>query len=167
MTENDFQELGQTQGAVMGRRSATRLAAVQALYQIEMTDVAEDKVIAEFLAGDRPIPDGEDKEMPGMPAPEPELFASIVRGVVSQRDRLDESIGGALTVDWTVDRLEILVRLILEAGVYEISDRADIPNKVSINEYVSLSNAFFDGAEPGLVNAVLDAVAKAQAQAQA
>jgi N utilization substance protein B len=70
-------------------------------------------------------------------------------------------IGGALTTDWTVDRLQILVRLILEAGVFELTERPDVPPRVAINEYVNLAHAFFDGAEPGLINGVLDAIAKA------
>ena len=150
----------QPRGPAMKHRAAARLAAVQALYQIEMTGVAVERAIAEFLDGDRPQPDGEDEGLSALPAPDPDLFTSIVRGVVSGRERLDEIIAGALSADWTVARLEILVRLILEAGVYEITSREDIPAKVSINEYMNVSNAFFDGAEPGLVNAVLDAVAK-------
>lgn len=151
----------QPPGPATRRRAAARLAAVQALYQIEMTGVAVDQAIAEFLGGGRPQPDGDDEGLSALPAPDPDLFTSIVRGVVSERSRLDEIIAGALSADWTVARLEILVRLILEAGVYEITCRDDIPAKASINEYVNVSNAFFDGAEPGLVNALLDAVAKA------
>ena len=52
------------------------------------------------------------------------------------------------------------MRIILEAGVFELTERADVPPRVAINEYVNLAHAFFDGAEPGLVNGVLDAVAK-------
>ncbi|MCZ6886432.1 MAG: transcription antitermination protein NusB, partial [Alphaproteobacteria bacterium] len=104
---------------------------------------------------------GEDEDLAALPAPDPDLFTSVVRGVVSKRAQLDELIAGALSADWTVARREILVRLILEAGVSEITFRGDIPVKASINEYLNVSNAFFNGAEPGLINAVLDAVAKA------
>ncbi|MCZ6637538.1 MAG: transcription antitermination factor NusB [Alphaproteobacteria bacterium] len=161
MTEAGSDTVRQSHGAAMRRRAAARLAAVQALYQIEMTGVAVERAIAEFLDGDRPQPDGEDEDLAALPAPDPDLFTSVVRGVVSKRAQLDELIAGALSADWTVARLEILVRLILEAGIYEITFRGDIPVKASINEYLNVSNAFFNGAEPGLINAVLDAVAKA------
>jgi N utilization substance protein B len=142
-----------------GRRAAARLAAVQALYQIEITGLAVDQAIAQFLAGEAPRTDIEDGPVAVLPAPDPELFAAIVGGVVAHRDRLDEIIGAALSIAWTVARLEILVRLILEAGVFELTFRDDIPPNVSINEYVNVANAFFDGAEPGLINGVLDSVA--------
>ncbi|MCZ6496039.1 MAG: transcription antitermination factor NusB [Alphaproteobacteria bacterium] len=145
--------------AAVGRRAAARLTAVQALYQIEIAGVGVDQAIAQFLAGEAPQGDGEDGPSAALPAPDPDLFAAIVGGVVAHRHRLDEIIGAALTIDWTVARLEILVRLILEAGVFELTLRDDIPPKVSINEYVGVANAFFDGAEPGLINGVLDSVA--------
>lgn len=145
------------------RRAAARLAAVQALYQIEMTGVGPDWVIAQFLAGKAPQPDAEDGACAGLPSPEPELFSALVNGVVANRERLDAVIGDTLTADWTVARLEILVRLILEAGVFELTLREDIPPKVSINEYVNVANAFFEGAEPGLINGVLDSVAATSA----
>lgn len=145
--------------AAVGRRAAARLTAVQALYQIEISGVGVDQAIAQFLAGEAPQGDGEDGPSAALPAPDPDLFAAIVGGVVAHRHRLDEIIGAALSIDWTVARLEILVRLILEAGVFELTLRDDIPPKVSINEYLNVAHAFFDGAEPGLINGVLDAVA--------
>jgi len=145
----------------VGRRAAARLAAVQALYQIEMTGVGVDWVIAQFLSGEAPQPEAEDGACATLPAPDPDLFAAVVSGVIAHRERLDGIIGTVLTADWTVPRLEILVRLILEAGVFELTFREDIPPKVSINEYVNVANAFFDGAEPGLINGILDSVAGA------
>lgn len=143
----------------LSRRTATRIAAVQALYQIEMTALAVEQVVNQFLAGERPAPEDEEDLVP-LPEPEPELFRSIVEGVATGRVRFDGMIDAALSEDWTVARLEILLRLILEAGAFEITARADIPPKVSINEYVNVCKAFFEGPEPALVNAVLDAIAK-------
>lgn len=146
----------------MNRRSSARLAAVQALYQMELGGATVEDVIAQFV-GMKPAPpgpDAEDAAIANLPEPDPSLFGSIVRGVQVHRVRLHEMISGALTTDWTVGRLQILVRLILEAGVYELTERADVPPRVAINEYVNLAHAFFDGAEPGLINGVLDAVAK-------
>ncbi len=144
-----------------GRRSAARLAAVQALYQIEVGGETPDTVIEQFLAGERPEPEAEDRDDAVLPKPDARLFTALVEGVIAARPHLDAAIARSLATDWTVERLEILVRIILEAGVYEITSMPDIPPKVSINEYVNVAHAFFGGAEPGLINGVLDAVAGA------
>ena len=151
---------GNTQTAG-NRRSAARLAAVQALYQMQLSGGTAEEAIAQFTAGRgaSPVSDEEGGDT-ALPPLEPGLFGAIVRGVTAQRTRLDEMIGDALTTDWTVERLQILMRLILEAGVFELIERADVPPRVAINEYVNLAHAFFDGAEPGLINGVLDAIAK-------
>lgn len=143
------------------RRSAARLAAVQALYQMQLGGATAEDAIAQFTAGRATSPVSDEESGDKSLAPlDPGLFGSIVRGVSGGRGRLDEMISGALTTDWTVERLQLLVRLILEAGVFELTERADVPPRVAINEYVNLAHAFFDGAEPGLINGVLDAVAK-------
>lgn len=152
---------GERTPTVGNRRSAARLAAVQALYQMQLGGATAEDAITQFTAGraTSPVSDAEGRSDEIGPI-DPGLFGDIVRGVAGTRARLDEMIGGALTTDWTVERLQLLVRLILEAGVYELTARADVPPRVAINEYVNLAHAFFDGAEPGLINGVLDAVAK-------
>ncbi len=148
-----------------GARFAARLGAVQTLYQLELTGMPVDQAIAQWVGGEFPVPDGEDAALADLPAPDRDLFAAIVSGVAENRPALDDIIAAHLTTDWTVERLEILVRIILEAGVYEITSRDDIPPKVSINEYLNLAHAFFEDAEPRLINAVLDAVANRAGQA--
>lgn len=147
--------------AAGNRRSAARLAAVQALYQMQLSGASAEDAIAQFTTGRTKYPvSDEENGAAGLPPLEPALFGAVVRGVSAGRARLDEMIAGALTTDWTLERLQILVRLILEAGVYELTERADVPPRVAINEYVNLAHAFFDGAEPGFINGVLDAIAK-------
>lgn len=137
------------------RRSAARLAAVQALYQMDMTSVSADTVIVQFM----------DPELRrqwwehGAVDFDQALFKQVVKGVTGGREELDRVIGAALTTGWTVDRLEIILRRILEAGVFELTERTDVPPRVTITEYVDLAHAFYSGAEPGLVNGVLDRVA--------
>jgi N utilization substance protein B len=147
------------------RRSAARLAAVQALYDAEMTGASVEAVLADFIdhgLGSRTLLDGGDQEETEvvLTEPDPLLFAAILRGVTLRRDQLDAMVGGALTGEWTVDRLEAVLRAILRAGAYELADRADIPPKVTISEYVDVAGAFYSGPEPGLVNAVLDRIAR-------
>lgn len=141
--------------AQAAKRSAARLAAVQALYQMDMTGVSADAVIVQFSDPDlrRQWAESSFAEF------ERGLFSQIVRGVTSRRAELDRIIAAALTSDWTVERLEILLRRILEAGTYELTERTDVPPRVVITEYVDVAHAFYSGAEPGLVNGVLDKLA--------
>ena len=92
--------------------------------------------------------------------PDPDLFGDLVRGVVAGRADLDQLIAASLTTDWEIGRLDLILRLIMEAGVHEITRRPDIPARVAITEYIDVAHAFFDGAEPGLVNGVLDRIAR-------
>src|SRR5512147_1803328 len=137
------------------RRSATRLAAIQALYALEVSGSAVDRVIADFCER-RWAP----AEMPVNAAQLDEAFLRrLVEGVAAHRDEIDAAIEGALTDGWMLARLEILLQAILRAGAYELSAQADVPAKVVINEYLEIAHAFFAGKEPGLVNAVLDRLA--------
>jgi N utilization substance protein B len=87
------------------------------------------------------------------------LFCDIVRGVARDREGIDTLIEGALSKGRTVERLEVLLRLILEAGTWELTSRADVPARVVLSEYLGIADAFFEGDQPGLVNAVLDRLA--------
>lgn len=138
-----------------GRRKAARMAAVQALYQIELTGVAPDRVLGEFAAHGLAQSAG----AAAYGIPDPELLGALVLGVAGQQNDLDDMIVGVLSEDWTVERLESVLRAILRAGAFELSARRDIPARVTINEYVDIANAFFGGKQPALVNGVLDRLA--------
>ncbi|MDP6603322.1 MAG: transcription antitermination factor NusB [Rhodospirillales bacterium] len=149
MSEGAEASLGQ-------RRRAARLAAVQALYQMELAASTADDVIGEFA--DRRDAGGDEgltpREVDG------DLFDDLVRGVASRIEEIDGVIVDALTSAWKIDRLELLVRLILRAGAYELISRADIDPPLTINEYVEVANAFFEGGEGAFVNGVLDGLAQ-------
>jgi len=145
-------------------RSAARLAAVQALYEMDMTGVDAGPVLQEFLkkrwmSGPEMLADGEE-DLPDLAAPDGALLSELVRGVSSKRDDLDAMIGPALSEEWTVERLEVILRAILRAGAFELISMGDIPVKVVINEYVNVAKAFFDDNKPALVNGVLDKLAR-------
>jgi N utilization substance protein B len=148
------------------KRSAARLAAVQGLYEIELNGVSVDRVLADFIdhriGATAPMSQGEYEPEVEADLAEPDkvLFAAILRGVIARLDDFDVMIGHALTSDWSVDRLEAVLRAILRAGAFELATRTDIPPRVAISEYVDVAKAFFSGPEPGLVNAVLDRIAK-------
>jgi len=138
------------------KRSAARLGAVQALYQIEAADEIPRIVIEEFVNHRL----GAEIEGVEYADADPDFFADIVRGVHSQMAEIDDAINAALSGTWTVERQDRTVRQVLRAGTYEILARIDVPTAVIITEYVDVTHAFFDGPEPGFVNGVLDKIGK-------
>ena len=141
-------------GAGRNRRLA-RLAAVQALYQVALGGADPGQVLVEFLQHRL------EEELEGVRLGEidRELFADLVRQGAAQAETLDDMIAAVLAEDWTVERLETLLRIILRLGAYELAERQDIPSRVVINEYVDLAYAFFEGKEPAMVNGILDRLA--------
>ncbi|MDE2228227.1 MAG: transcription antitermination factor NusB [Alphaproteobacteria bacterium] len=139
------------------KRTAARLAAVQALYQIELAGVPADTVVDEFLAH-RLAPDAP-REEPDFGEADRALFADLTRGAAAQRDALDRAIAAALSPDWPLARLDAVLRAILRVGAYELTHRRDVPPEIAINEYIDIAHAFFAEKEPGLVNGVLDRMA--------
>ena len=138
------------------RRRRARLAAVQALYQIELTGAAAPTTIAEFrrhrLQGD----------VDGLPMDDidPDFFAELVTGVGQNRPDLDRRIAGVLTPDWPLERLDSVLRAILRAGAFELAHHPQTPAKVVISEYMAITDSFFSCREPALVNGVLDSIAR-------
>lgn len=143
-----------------GSRASARIAAVQALYEMDMTDAAADPILNEFMA-ERWKHAGreDDDDNADIPPFDNELLKEIVNGVAAHTATLDQHIGGALSGAWTVERLEVLIRVILRAGVYELLHKIDVPMRVVINEYMGVAHAFFSGTEPSLINGVLNKLA--------
>ncbi len=145
------------------KRSSARLAAVQALYEVEISDSNVDDVLVEFqqTRWDTPQEEGdEDRGSSPLAKPDKQLFADLLRGVAKRRDELEEILSGSLSQEWSTNRLEDIVRIILMSGIYELYIRQDVPARVVITQYVDVAHAFFEGPEPGFVNGVLDRVAK-------
>ena len=139
-------------------RSVARLAAVQALYQMEVSSVGVEAVIREF-GEHRFDRDAEGGDAPLATADEA-FFAALVRGVVEHQKAIDAAIARKLAANWRLDRLDATARAILRAGAFELTQRPDVPTEVVIDEYVELAKSFFEGPEPGFINGALDAVAQ-------
>ncbi|MGQ0741570.1 MAG: transcription antitermination factor NusB [Alphaproteobacteria bacterium] len=129
-------------------RSAARLAAVQALYQLEMTGADAADVVEEFQHH-RNEKDAVDEA----------FFTDIVHGVVKHQTEVDRALAHALAQGWTLARIDSILRALLRSAAYELIARPDVPAKVIMNEYIELTRDFFDRDEPGFVNAVLDRLA--------
>ena len=141
-----------------GRRSATRLVAVQALYEMEMAGAPADAVLRQFKER-RWGPRSEEESGAPLFEPDARRLAVLVGGVTERLAELDKAIGDALDKARPLKRLEVLLRVILRAGAYELLCQADVPARVVISEYMNIAHAFFAGKEPNLVNGVLDRLA--------
>lgn len=140
------------------KRGAARLAAVQALYQMDVAGSGVLETAAEYETYRL------GKELDGSIYREadPQWFRAILSGVVEGQKTIDPVIRRALTDDWPLSRLDSTLRAILRAGVYELMERRDVPVAVIVSEYVDIANAFYEEEEPRIVNAVLDRVARGQ-----
>jgi len=138
------------------RRGAARLAAAQALYQMDLSGAGINDVFAEFeshwlgneVEGDTYLP------------AEAAFFRDVVSGVVRDQARLDPLIDQVLAQGWPLKRIDAILRAVLRAGAYELEHRKDVPARVVVAEYVDVAHAFVEADETGMVNAVLDQIAR-------
>src|SRR5207244_10914651 len=138
------------------RRGGARLAAVQALYQMDIAGTGLNDILAEFESH------WIGREVEGaqyLPA-EAAFFRDVVSGVVREQRSLDPLVDKVLAQGWPLKRIEAILRAVLRAGAYELGHRSDVPARVVVSEYVDVAHAFVDEEEPGMVNAVLDQIAR-------
>lgn len=147
-------------------RTASRVAAVQALFQSEQASESAETVIDQFVRhrlGELP---GAEHEGGGgfeegrVPDAHVPLFGRIVRTAVAEQDRLDTLIAANLPPEWPIARLDPVLRALLRAGGAELTMEDGPPSRVVINEYLDVAHGFFTGEEPRLVNGMLDRLAR-------
>jgi len=137
-------------------RTVARLAAVQALYQLDMGGAGADDVVREFSEHRF---DG-DIEGETLAEADEVFFAELVKGVVAEQASIDGAVIKRLATGWKLERIDATLRAILRAGAYELIRRPDVPIEVAIDEYVEIAKSFFEGPEPGFVNGALDGIAR-------
>lgn len=138
------------------QRSAARLAASQALYQMEVAAAPLPEVLAEFEAHWI----GQEVEGDQYNPADAAFFRDIVTGVLTDQVAIDRALDEALSEGWPLKRVEALMRAILRAGLYELRSRTDVPARAAIKEYVDVAGAFYGAEESGMINAVLDSLAR-------
>ena len=136
-------------------RAVARLAAVQALYQMETGGAGAETVVREFLDHRFDV----DLEGERLAQADEAFFAELVRGVVSSQVEIDRAIAARLAAGWRLERIDATARAVLRAATFELM-RTDAPIEVVIDEYVEIAKSFFDGPEPGFINAALDAIGR-------
>jgi transcription antitermination protein NusB len=138
------------------RRGAARLAAVQALYQMDIAGAGINDIFAEYeshwigseVEGEQYLP------------AEAAFFRDVVSGVVRDQTKIDPVLDEALERGWPLKRIDAILRAVLRAGAYELEHRKDVPARVVVSEYVDVAHAFVEREETGMVNAVLDQIAR-------
>ena len=137
-------------------RSAARLAAVQALYQHHMEAPPQARLLDEFHQHRL----GAEIEDMQFARAETAFFDDVVIGAIARIDEIDGLISSKLADGWSIERLDKTMLQILRAGTYELLARADVPTGSAISEYVDVAHAFVEKDETGMVNAVLDQIAR-------
>ena len=140
-------------------RTASRVGAVQALFQAEQGATNPETVIDEFIRHRLGAVDDAGFEDGRVPDADVALFARIVRGATAEQERIDTLIASALPPDWPLDRLDPVLRALLRAGAAELGMADGPPTRVVINEYLDVAHGFLDGDAPKLANGVLDRLA--------
>ncbi|WP_297108228.1 transcription antitermination factor NusB [uncultured Devosia sp.] len=154
MTDHSRRDPGATRPA--NQRGAARLAAVQALYQMDIGRATLEDTLAQFGAFHL------GREVEGeqyLPA-DADFFRQIVTGVTKHQLEIDPSVDKALNEGWPIERVDATLRAILRAAAFELLRRKDIPPRVVITEYVDVARAFYEDDASGLVNAALDSIAR-------
>ncbi|MDD9911992.1 MAG: transcription antitermination factor NusB [Alphaproteobacteria bacterium] len=130
-------------------RSEARLCAIQAIYQWQATEAAITHVLAEFLDG--PVKSRKASK---------KVFEELFNGATSEQERFTGLIKAHLNEKWTFERLDSVMQALLLVATSELSHQPDTPVKVVINEYLTLSRAFFDESQVPFVNGILDKISR-------
>ncbi len=147
--------------------SAARLASVQGLYELEITKADLDKVFLEFLERrwkEFIIEHDDENHAPDLAEADKDKFSQIIRGVRENIKHIDRILYGSFEKDRNFKQLDVLLKVILRAAVFELFFLTSVPARVVINEYVELAHAFYSENEPYLVNGILDKIGKSVRQ---
>ncbi|MBE6444139.1 MAG: transcription antitermination factor NusB [Alphaproteobacteria bacterium] len=150
------------------KKSAARLAAVQATYMIEYGQLSVDEVIKDFVNGNigrfviEEDSDGYEvfENMVEIEEMDTNYFAILTRDVHKNKEMLEKSLAHYLKDGWQFDRFDGTLRALLLCASYELVHTTDVDAAVIVKEYVDLAYAFFSKNEPKMVNALLDSIAK-------
>lgn len=138
------------------QKTVARLSAIQALYQLENQNQTPEQTYQEFLSYHFP-----DKSHQDLSAPDTDLFKSIFFGILERKEDINELIKNNLPPQWHFDRLEMILKIILQAACYELISSVDLDAKIILNEYVNISSSYFSQKETVFVNGVLNTIARA------
>ncbi|WP_310620523.1 transcription antitermination factor NusB [Flexibacterium corallicola] len=138
------------------KRGLSRLAAVQALYQMELAGTELSDIVGEFKLYRL----GQELDGETYREADPAWFQDLVHAVFEEQKIIDAKIHSGLSEDWPLRRVDSTVRAILRVGAAELLRKKDVPAKVIINEYIEISKAFYEKDETRLVNGIMNRLAR-------
>lgn len=138
------------------RRTLSRLAAIQALYQMTFDHMSAPKVIGQFLQKGGL----EEDFIPKVEAINVDLFSQLVLGVGETKERIDPILIRSLPKEWPFARLDPVIMMLLRCGAYELLNFPEIAPSIIISEYLDIAHAFYEGKEIGFINGILDNLVK-------
>ena len=150
------------------KKSAARLAAVQATYMVEYGQLPVDEVIKDFVNGDigryaiEETNDGYEilENLVEIEEMDKDYFSNLTKEVHKNKEALEKSLAHYLKDGWQFDHFDGTLRALLLCAAYELAYTTNIDTAAIVKEYVDLAYAFFSKNEPKMVNALLDQVAK-------
>jgi len=150
------------------KKSAARLAAVQATYMIEFGQLPVDEVVRDFVNGEvgRYVIEEDSngyevfENMVEVEEMDAGYFAALTRDVHKNKEMIEKSLARFLKEGWQFERFDGTLRALLLCAAYELGHTTDVDAAVIVKEYVDLAYAFFAKNEPKMVNALLDSIAK-------
>jgi len=148
------------------RLSASRLAAIQALYEIEVAG-AETGGVLKFFINKRwrevTLQDPDTKPDEGdrarLTEPDSIYLTKLVEGVVAEKDRIVKDLDDVLAGEWTAERLDVLMRMLLCTASFELIFELNVPKRVLITEYTDLAHAFYEDNEAAFAAGILSSLA--------
>ncbi|KKB96834.1 hypothetical protein SZ25_00067 [Candidatus Arcanobacter lacustris] len=138
----------------LSNKSSARLASVQHIYAMEIDQNFDQKKLQKDLLSYYKSQGDSD----GIIMPHKELFSKLTSLVMAEKSTIDDIIIKYLTKDWTIDKLNLVLKSILRCGIAEMIYMKEVPTKVIINEYATIAGSFFDSKETGFVNSILDKI---------
>ena len=148
------------------RLSAARLAAIQAIYEIDVAGAEPKGVLKSFIDKrwrDITLHDPDlnpaDGDKAKLANPDPAYLTKLVEGVVADQPRIIDTLDDVLTGDWSAERLDALMRAVLSAAAFELISQTEVPKRVLISEYNALAHAFFEDNEAAFTVGILSSLA--------
>ncbi len=146
----------ESKGIYPKKRSVSRLAAVQALYQVFFRGETPALVIRQFIENNIL----EENFIPISNTLDVSLFSQLVLGVSEKQMMLDGILRQNLSPEWPFERIDPIIIAILRCGLFEILTFIEIPIPVIISEYIDVGHAFFGEKEAHFINGFLDRLAR-------
>lgn len=155
-------------GLKRNANSAARLAAVQALYEIDVAGADPEEVLrgfketrwSSFLAELTAELAETFDEPPNLPPPDRRVLRAVVRGVAAGQGAIDAMIVAHMGGSEPFEQLEALAKSILRAAAFEMAHAPQTPSGAILSDYVAIANAYFTENQPRLINAVIDALGR-------